>query len=172
MSVSIGSPVQALSQISSLQSASGMSGAGALDSILQMFSAATGQSAVAPPAAPGGSNPISSTNAFDPSTFNALLSIQEQANGGAGQVANAPGSSDAQGDSNDADPTVDTVTNPDGSTTTTMSYPDGTQEVTTTPPVQPAAATATDMATDAISKNLDQLGDLLGPLATAAIFSL
>ena len=172
MSISIGSTFQALSQINSQKSASGMSGAGALDSILQMFSAATGQSAAAPPAAPAGGNPVSSTSAFDPSTFNALLSIQEQANGGAGQAANAPGNADAQDDASDADPTVDTVTNPDGSTTTTMTYPDGTQEVTTTPAVQPAAAAATKMATDAISKNLDQLGDLLGPLATAAIFSL
>lgn len=171
MSVSIGASLQALSQISSLRSSSATNGAGALDSILQMFSAATSQSAITPPAAPGGSNPISSSNAFDPSTFNALLSIQEQANGGAPHVTDVPGSGSQDG-SGGADPTVDTVTNPDGSTTTTLTYPDGTQEVTTTPAVQPVAAAATDMATDAISKNLDQLGDLLGPIATAAIFSL
>jgi hypothetical protein len=172
MSVSIGASIQALSQVNSLRSSNAASGAGALNSILQMFGGATGQSSAAPPVPPQGANPVSPANAFDPSTFNALLSVQEKANDGVSQAANALNGSGAQGGSDEAEPTTETVTNPDGSTTTTLTYSDGTQEVTTTPPVQPVAATATDMTTDAISKNLDQLGDLLGPLATAAMFAL
>ena len=169
MSISIGGSVQALSQVNSLRSTSG---AGALDSILQMFSDATGQSPALPPAASGGSNPISPSNAFDPSTFNALLSIQEKANGGVSQAANALNGSEEQDGSDSGEPTMSSVSNPDGSTTTTMTYPDGTQQVTTTPAVQPIAAATTDLVTNAISKNLDELSDLLGPLATAAIFAL
>jgi hypothetical protein len=172
MSISISSPVQALSQVNSLRSTSGMSGAGALDSILQMFSGATGQSPTLPAATSGGSTPVSTFNAFDPSTFNALLSIQEKANGGVGQAANALGGSDGQDGSDGSEPTMSSVTNPDGSVTTTMTYPDGTQEATTTPAVQQIGATATDLATNAVSKNLDQLGDLLGPLASAAMIAL
>jgi hypothetical protein len=165
----IGAVVNAVSQVNALRSTSG---ADALDSIVQMFSGATGQSPTLPPAASGGSTPVSTFNAFDPSTFNALLSIQEKANGGVAQAADALGGSDGQDGSDSSEPTMSSVTNPDGSTTTTLTYADGTQEVTTTPPVQPVAAAATDMATDAISKNLDQLGDLLGPIATAALFAL
>jgi hypothetical protein len=121
--------------------------------------------------APDATNSISPANAFDPSTFNALLSIQEQANG-AGQIGNAADSSDADTDMSSADPTTDTVTNPDGSTTTMLTYPDGTQQVTTTPALQPIGAAATGLAANAVSKNLEQLGDLLGPLASAAIVAL
>ena len=88
------------------------------------------------------------------------------------QAAKALNGSDGQDGSDGTEPTMSSVTNPDGSTTTTMTYPDGAQQVTTTPPVQPIAATATDVATNAISKNLDELSDLLGPLATAAVFAL
>jgi len=172
MSISISGPVQALSQLNSLRSTSGMSGASALDSILQMFAGATDQSSAPPSAPPAGSNPISPGNAFDPATFNALLSIQERANGAIDQAANALDGSDAQGSSDESELTTETVTNPDGSVTTTMTYPNGTQEATTTPAVQQIDATATDLATNAVSKNLDQLGDLLGPLASAAMIAL
>lgn len=168
----ISASVHALSQINSLRSTSATSGAGALDSILQMFSGATGQSSSVTPPASGGSNPISPSNAFDPSTFNALLSVQEKANGGVDQLASALDSSDAQDGSTEAQRTTETVTNPDGSTTTTLTYSDGTQAVTTTPAVQSVGAAATDLATNAISKDVEQLGDLLGPLASAAMIAL
>jgi hypothetical protein len=173
MSISISAPINALSQVNSLRSTSATSGAGALDSILQMFSGATSQSSASPPSATsGGSAPVSPSNAFDPSTFNALLSVQEKAGGAHATHIKAPDSSDGQDGSNAATPVTETVTNPDGSTTTTLTYPDGTQAVTTTPAVQPVGATATELATDAISKDLDQLGELLGPLASAAMIAL
>ena len=172
MSISIGASVQALSQISSLRSMSGTGGADALDSILQMFSGPTGQPPAPPPSLPEGTNPVSPSNALDPSTFNALLSIQEQANGGPGQVANAPNSPGVQDGSDDAEPTTETLTNPDGSITTTLTYSDGTQEVMTTPAIQSVGAIATDLTTDAVPKNLEQLGELLGPLASAAMIAL
>jgi hypothetical protein len=172
MSISISAPVQTLSQVNALKSSSATNGAGAIDSLLQMFAGATSQPPSAPSVASGGSNPVSPSNAFDPSTFNALLSIQEKAGGGqAGQIK-APDSSDGQNASSDAEPTTETVTNPDGSITTTLTYSDGTEEVTTTPSVQPVGATATDLATSTVSKSLDELGDLLGPLASAAMIAL
>ena len=172
MSISISASVNALSQVNSLRASNAASDAGALDSILQMFAGATGQSPTVPSAASASSSPISSSNAFDPSTFNALLSIQEKANGGMSQAANAFDSSDTQDNSDGAQPTTSAVTNPDGSITTTLTYPDGTQAVTTTQAVQPVGAGATDLATNAVSKNLDELGDLLAPLASAAMLAL
>jgi hypothetical protein len=171
MSISISAPMQALSQVKASAQASAPDGASALDSLLQMFTGPTGQSPQPATLVPFSPNSISPANAFDPGTFNALLSIQEQANG-AGQIGNAADSSDADTGMSGASPTTDTVTNPDGSTTTTLTYADGTQQVMTTPALQPIGAAATDLATNAVSKNLEQLGDLLGPLASAALVAL
>ena len=168
---------------------SGLSGLGGSDPIGNLLQALNGpDNAPAPtaPASPDPAPPPGASGPFDPSTFTALLSAQEQSapafgSGGPGGSGDATGidpspsssGTDGSGADSSGGSTTETVTNPDGSVTTITTYGDGTVSESTTAPTQGASMTAT-MGDDAddLTNSLQQLASLVQPFASVAAAAL
>jgi hypothetical protein len=175
MSTSIGASTSAPSY-QSLFSQQGVGGAASADPLDQLLQGLAGRSDPPAQTAPAGADAGGSgspSSAFDPSTFTALLAVQEQAGSrGSAQAGGASNSSDSQSGANGSDsPTTQTVTNPDGSTTTTLTYADGTVEASTTPPVQSVTGTSSPdpSAGNTFANAVQQLEQMLAPIASAAL---
>jgi len=188
MSTSIGAATSAPSY-QSLFSQQGVGGADStdpLDELLQELAGPSDSSAQTAPAdADAGGSGVPST-AFDPSTFTALLSAQEQAGGDGGSSASSSTSGSgggghvgggdpltSQSDTSADGSTTETVTNPDGSVTTIVTNADGTtSETTAAAPPSINASSANGESDDDLSEGMQQLQALLQPLASVAMAAL
>ena len=180
MSASIGAAASAQSYqtpdwLAGTNGVNGSANADPIDELLQSMSAAGGASAQSVSSDPGATSQAGPPSTFDPNTFTALLSAQEQsgsgaANGGGGGGAGASAQSGSDSSSSGGT-TTQTVTNPDGSITTITTYPDGTTNQSTSAPAQglSAAAAGTDDGDEGAASGLQQLASLVQPLATAAL---